>query len=459
MTQPDQAFERLQHANPYTVTEIERLSGEQFLTVVDTPALEPVRVSHRRPLLAFAAALLLVLVTLPILLYGTRKQGPPATEAPSDFAPDTPPLIDDIHLEGEYRVDQLGTPFTFTATSGWGHTVANDGSVTFVDPDHLGNLTFIRATGLSNPDDPFTTLANEFWPIDDIEGWLSRLDSQIAVTNRTTIILDGTDVLRFDLTVADGAPCISSSACGAFVTNRQIDNVTINSGVSHRVWWIEEGEFQPIVVVAGGDAAFIEGALVMVNTMRFGPVQPHPIPEGNTWELGFTVEVPPGTVRLPALGGVQFDLPQQRQVEQGADHVRLDVSTFAGVDIAYVVSGPGGSIKTIADVVTQLTDLGISLTKVEVPEGALPDGQAFDLVRGEAVGPRVLFANNLAGGDDRRNWSVPATGRLWLFETERGVLMVSATTTEDTFSLDEAITLAEQIVPTLILIDGGDLPR
>ena len=209
MTQPERAFERLQSANPHAVEEIDRLAGEQFLTLLTAPTLTPVLGTTRRKWRALAAGFVVVLAALPITLYGTRGQGPPVANAPVEFEPNVPILVEELHFTGEHRTDELGTPFTITPTGAWGHIVVHDGYVRILDEEHGGELTFIRATGLSNPDDPFASVADESWPIGDVDGWLDRLDSHVEASNVVTVELDGSEVLRFDLAVTDGAPCIS----------------------------------------------------------------------------------------------------------------------------------------------------------------------------------------------------------------------------------------------------------
>lgn len=60
-------------------------------------------------------------------------------------------------------------------------------------------------------------------------------------------------------------------------------------------------------------------------------------------------------------------------------------------------------------------------------------------------------------GLDRQAWGVPSSARIWLFDTERGVLIVSAHSSKGTFGLDDAVALGEQIASSLVFIDPSEL--
>lgn len=469
MNPSDLAFERLQYANPHAVTEVERPTGEQFLAAVTLSPVRPARTSWRRPFPAVAAAVLVLILALPIVLY-VGAQRPPVTETPSIFAPDIPPLVappttcsenlnQNINcfeepLTGSYLIDQLGTQFTLTIEDSWIFHEGHDGFVSLGGPGQRGAMVFVRPTSLSNPVNPFTPITDTSWLVDDIDGWLNRLDSRVATSNIVSVDIGGKAALRFDMTVDELAPCYSTTICASFVTNRNVDTVSLDPDVSIRVWWVATDDEAPVVIVASGVEGFLETASAVVETIDFGPTQPHPIPAGNLWELGFNAQVPPGQVRIPGLGGVEFTLETDQNVEQSDDHVELETSAFAGVVISYLIAGPDGEpIGSIDDVAAHMASEGVTLNDAGSADSLLEGGRVFDLVRGPDVSRSLTFVN----GEDGRTWRVPAAGRLWLFETERGVLMVSAGTLEGTFGRDEAMELGQSIVSTLTLIDPSSL--
>ena len=463
MIPPDRAFERLQRANPFAVTEIERPTARQFLAAVDAPAVRPIRSSRRGAVIALGFAVLILSVLLPVMLLSGGDQLQSVGGGPAEFAPDVRPLVEprttctndggscfEEALSGKYRLDQLGTQLTIEIEDSWLFRGANDGFVTIAGPGQRGRLTFMRPTSLSDPGDPFSKITDSSWPVDDLEGWLSRIDERVIVTDVADVFVDGIAAIRFDAAAADDAPCLQETTCAALASNRLINTLSIDPGRFQRIWWFEQDRLEPIVILARAeDPEFLETATDVVNTIQFGPVNPHPVPDGDVWELGFTVEAPPGLIRVPALGGIEFRLEATHLVQQSPDGIDLNTSSFAGVAISYLAAGPDGvPITSVDDAAARMATAGITLTDLGSPDALLERGRVFGVERGSEVSRDLAFM-----GSGSRTWAVPATARVWLFDTERGVLMVSAGTFEGTFGLDQAIELGESIVSTLTLID------
>jgi len=139
-------------------------------------------------------------------------------------------------------------------------------------------------------------------------GGVYRTDAGIVSIIRPTGLSNPTGLRVFDVQVADGV-CPGSTACFPFLTSRGTYEVSLGSSEQTRVWWFTMQPFAPIVVVATGPASTMENTDALIRSMGFGSDAEHPLAQQEIWEAGLDADLPAGRVALPALGGLEFDLP------------------------------------------------------------------------------------------------------------------------------------------------------
>jgi hypothetical protein len=466
MTVEERAYQRLRLANPAPVTVIEeRPAASVALAVIqDRPIVDgeaPLRPRRGRTGLTLAAAVLLVLllVGLPILLFrGTETTAPATDPAPPPtgalFDPGAAPLIEPAQVvQGSFLIEQLGTPLSLTFTDPW---VLQDRLPGFIlltesatEGGSDGTLLLIRATELSNPADPFAPIeVGQGIAATRLETWLAGVDDAIEISGRVDVDLGGRSAVRFDLALDPTAQCGAGPNCAYLVTSRGYRDIGLARDERHRVWWIAEPGLDPIVIVArGSGSSLFDRVDAVLATAGFGVAAPHPVPALRPWEAGVPADAPAGVVRIPSLGGVQFDLAVAASIEPHDNDVHVSTSSVASTTIALAVGSPTGDpIESVGDAVEVLEANGLIVAEVDWSREGI-DGRAFDIVRGS--GTDALFVVDAKGSA----WIPPASGRIWLFSMERGVLFVGSGALEGTFDLEEALAVGEAIAATIELID------
>ena len=176
---------------------------------------------------------------------------------------------------------------------------------------------------------------------------------------------------------------------------------------------------------------------------------------GPEWERGATGPIPPGNIRLPEFGGIQFDLDAERLVYQDRAFTILRVQeepVFVEVNLVAPTATPDGEpITNVEELIAGLTDfVGHDLVELEQIETPIGTARTFDFTHNrDRVNPATAHLRIGEGG-----WDPWQFGRIWLLDTERGVFMVTAETQDlgsDVFP--ETIDTAETLLATIELID------
>ena len=180
--------------------------------------------------------------------------------------------------------------------------------------------------------------------------------------------------------------------------------------------------------------------------------------QGLEWEQGFNALVPAGTVRLPELGGIRFELEMERQIiQQGPAFTVIlhdgDTATFPSEVnlVAPVATSADEPLTTIdqlisaleADVEVDMAPIGEVATSIGVARHFAYTGTGI-----EASDPDVAWLKVGDGG-----WAPYPYGELWLLDTERGLFMVTAEAFEPGPLLDEAIVTAVRLLETIEFAD------
>ena len=440
--QHDLTFERLRRSNPAPVEPIVRPTADEFLADLSEPRA-PRQWQQR---LLVAAVVMLVVGALALFALDSSEDGGVTTSA---AAPQYDPTAVELPagssiVTGMVRTERLGTPASFDVSNVWVLQEHVAGYVRFTHRSG-GQMWMLRPTGLVDPAAPTAEDADASWPVDDLDGWLRRLDESVQVGEPPSP--DGTrEGLRaFDLTV-DPAACADVDQCVALATNRGIHTVEVPATSSTRMWWFEMGSFEPFVVVATGDASALTAAAAVVESLGFGEPRPHPIPEGRPWEAGLDGDVPTGLISLPAQGGIAFELSGAGLLTQRDTYmeVRLNAVDLVGVWRFDLTLG-GGPMTTIDATVQALEDAGLTLAEVGTSEVGVGTFTVFDFTDG----PTSTSEGVLRDSVGNLTWVPPFEGRLWLLERGDHVLVVSAGSVVEGGPLDSVIQVGETLVETL----------
>jgi hypothetical protein len=219
--------------------------------------------------------------------------------SPATLDPDATPLTTQFEpLEnGVYRVDTLGTPFTFEASDSL-FVLPNNATFFVVgDPDSQGpddrDVVFLRVSDLSDPTQPASEPEDQqAWPANDIDGWLDAVVDDVVISNRTETTVGERSAVQFDMQLSDDAQC-GENFCVGFFTNRRVHSKSLEPGAMYRIWWIDQGAESPIAISAGirtdSQLGWFDTADSIVGSVAFGDTSPNPIaPEGDVWTLGFS---------------------------------------------------------------------------------------------------------------------------------------------------------------------------
>ncbi len=366
--------------------------------------------------------------------------------------------------EGIYRLDSLGTPFSVEIIGDWFVQPNSAALVVFSHPDSGGpgdrDVVFLRPAQLSDPVNPTSgSESQSSWPAEDIPGWIDGLIDGVTISDIEDVSIGGREAVRFDVEIADDSIC-GPQSCIDFTTNNDVGDFAFDAGFTYRVHWVDMGEFGPVAIITGWpseDDAFESDATALLSTVAFGDPQANPIPDGAApWELGLGALVPPGLVQLPTAGGIEFDLAQERFIDQFSGFAAVTLDNAPGdFEILTPLRADGGpDVKTVDDALAAVESLGVVATEIEPATFPLGAARVFDMEgsSGTAGTKSIVTTDDALGG-----WRAPRLGRMWLFDTERGVIMVTAEAgSADNEVLAEAVALAEEILPTLVLASMPD---
>jgi len=389
--------------------------------------------------------------------------GPPVNTAPDglrllDFAFEEVP-------SGDYRVETIGAPFTIDMPAGWSVQPNFGAHFVLSAPDSGGpgdrDIVMIRPSHLADPDQPNAPLDDQRgdWPLDDIEGWLAALPAGIVTGEPERTTVGGLEAARFDVSLTDEIGC-GTDFCVGFATNRDVHGIAFDRRIGYRLWWIDGGEHSPVVVVVGDgtDESFTSRAEAVLDTVVFESIGPNPIPaEADLWELGYSAVAPAGTVRLPVGPGVEFELSEDRFVDQ--------YRQFAHVLLGDEPPGPpgqtdiifpdqdveGGPVTDLDGVIAALALHGLESEVVGTRLVSGYDTTILDIrnpaiTEGRFTGSPV-FRSSL---DPYGTWEAPPRGTLWVIDAPTGLAIVTAEAID--FSVeDDARAQAEEIVDSLVI--------
>ena len=440
--QHDLNFERLRRSNPQPVEPVVRPTADAFVEGLEEP--RPARGWQQR--LLVAAVVVLAIGALGTLVFdGDSDTGLTVIGAAREYDPTAPELPSTASLiTGVVRTERLGTPASFDVSNVWTLQQHVAGFVAFTHRSG-GQMWMVRPTGLVDPSAPTAGAADRSWPVNDLDGWLDQLSGVVEVDEPAAVSPRGEGVRTFDLTI-DPSSCADVERCVRLLTNRGIHDVDVAATSPTRVWWFEMGTFEPLVVVATGDASTLTAAAVVGESLGLGQAGPHPIPAGRPWEAGLDGEVPTGPISLPAQGGVSFDLVLAGQLAQAETYfeIRLGAADLVGV-WRFDQTPAGDTMTTVAAAVLALEAADLSVSDAGLMATDLGDFTIVDF----ADGPTSTSQGVLRDSVGDLTWVPPVEGRMWLMERDGHVLLVSAGSVVEGARLDTVISVGETVVETL----------
>ena len=386
---------------------------------------------------------------------------------------DSKPVIQEgvtLEAETQYQSESTGVPINFSFSAGaWQVGPNGPGHLIVEDPDSLGfgdkMIAFIRPSALSDPTQPGADPEiQDSHPLNDIIGWVDGLAEGVTASEPEMEMFGGQEALRFTVQVTDSDLCGGAEEfCVGFVTNNFVVGWPLEIGSTSTVYWIDfDDDLAPLVAIVGSresDDTWRESADALLATVELGEPEPHPVsPSDNPfWERGLSTgePVPAGLQRFPSFGGVQLDLDEDRVVNQPGSYF-LVVTSDDGqgdVEIWRAFQGPGGeTIESTDDLVLVLEQISSSVEEVGSSTYPLGEAREFD-IRGEG---NTFDPGMSIVPEPGVNWFTPSAAHLWVFETERGIVVVSAESFLGDLLLDDMRDFAETVVlPSAEFINFG----
>ncbi|MEZ5225954.1 MAG: hypothetical protein R2710_04580 [Acidimicrobiales bacterium] len=428
--------------------EIERASIDPAVPreVAGAPADDGHRHTGQRPRIAERLAIAAVVAVVGLL--AARQftvDDRAATHAVADAGETLAPLRgQSVDVEpGTHRVDTLGTAFTFVTDRLMSFSARRNGMVELA---HVGSqgaddrtILFSRLSRWSDPSTgetpPSETDAGDT-PQDAAE-WLARAERQGITATRSAVVVDGRETTRLDLEVPEPVCPPFPDNCLRVGSNGSSDEIGLRGGSIYRMWIIDQGDEDPILVRAAVDrrseVTWLDDAERIVASLSLGGVEANPV-----------LTTGAGATDLPFLGGIRIELaPRSYATLEPSGLGRIMVPDWSA-DTAFFtnpISADGAPVSSIDALVDALESEGVELHEFATTSVDGASARVFDLTSSDSV--------ELALSNDRTSvWSVPPRGRLWLIEhLERGVVVVVAEAFE---SVDIVLPLAIEQTEALL---------
>lgn len=364
---------------------------------------------------------------------------------------------------GTYRFDTLGTPFSIDFQSGLEMTDFRTGRLFLAEEasmfqrgeferDWTNTVRFVRVRQLSGPSS--TTSLDAFSaPLDatQIDDWIEGLDDGLLSGPPSATMVGGQEAIVFEINVDGDVSCEDAISCVGIGANPFVDQHFLRQGSNHRIWWVDQDLGAPVIVIAQSSpdgTQWLDDVELQLASLAFGDVEDSPIPPEAPWEAGVRATTQ-GVIRIPAFGGLELDLPQPLTVEAHTDDsviLFIPDGPPALIEIllpARSASGPLTSVDEIALVLAA----NMEIVELDAVEMAGQSARAFEMSGGTRTEDPVLFTN---GGDF---WFPPNSATIWLVDTDRGPLMMSAVSLFDPSFLGPITQLALEIGSTMRLIN------
>lgn len=184
-----------------------------------------------------------------------------------------------------WRVESLGTPFDVDIEGDWFVQPNTRGWTVFSHYQSIGpgdrDVVFFRPSALSDPSDPLL-VGIPGWSVGDLETWLTSMADVLDVTPPVAVEVGGVPGLVFDVEVTPDVDCttVGEENCVKFVRNALDSDLGFAPGFRYTVYWLEQGDFDPIVIAIGARVSIFDdwkvAAEALLANVTFGEPRMHP---------------------------------------------------------------------------------------------------------------------------------------------------------------------------------------
>ena len=183
---------------------------------------------------------------------------------------------------GSHDIEALGTPLELTFDLGWATARNDPGDTAFIHTDSdFGDemVAIYRPHVLADPTNNASIVRAA-----DIATWLDAVEGiePEAVSQRE---IGGRAATYFEVEITDRSVCGQNDWCFGFIATSigptGIAGWSFEPGFPSRVWWIDQGDEAPLVIIASrpADEPEADEALdALLATLVIGGTQPHPVP-------------------------------------------------------------------------------------------------------------------------------------------------------------------------------------
>ncbi|MEM7285836.1 MAG: hypothetical protein AAF480_05755 [Actinomycetota bacterium] len=431
---PSAEFRARLRAQIVAETEVADVESDDVAVVLDfEPTDDDVDITRRRPRagLLLAAAAVLAVVGIWLATVGDEESGTDVTtEVDEEDVVAAQPITggNTAFDAGVFRIDTLGTAFTFAIEQQTGLLVNGDGTVSIAAMTSRNaddrTITFRRTNLLPDPAAPTMRVdPATAWPSSDLRGWLDRVGDAVDAGEPVDTTLGDFRATFVELRFpCDGGPCRSGDLMG------DLGLPVFTAGSSYRVWVVDQGEEDPILVTVavedGADSAWFDEADNILASLSFGPIEPNPVRPDRA-----------GSVEIDAFGGLSVELPDEATVvEPHQGFARLIPSGLTGdVELLTRPLDVDGIEVTSTERLIEILEREAALI-TELPSTSIGGEQARIFSVDSGPFARVVLKTREADlARDEFGWASPRLGHLWTIEHPvRGLLILSteATTQE-----------------------------
>lgn len=416
------------------------------------------RTQRRTQLLATAAAVAVVFIGIWAVLSITNDDDrreldtvdipTPTTEAsgPAESGQAAPLTAGNTVFDaGTYRLDTLGTAFTFSVEETTGVLVNANGVVSITDLTSNGaddrTITFRRTSLLPDPAAPTVEVDQTTgWPAADLRGWLEAASDEITAGDPVDTTLGGFGATFVELEV----PC-AGVGCTAGSLLQQPDRPLFTPGSRYRLVVVDQGQEDPIVVVVAIDdedeAAWFDEADAILSSLVFESIEPNPVRR-----------MPPGAAVLAVFDGISVDLPEAVVIVEPFDGFARIFPPNLGGDVEFLtrpLDTDGVEVTTTERFVKLLADEAAALTELEAFEIGGFEARRFNIDSGRL--PNVVLKARTADlVRSEFGWESPSEGHLWVVEQpDRGLLIVSAEALDGPEAIEPLRAWTDELLRTL----------
>ncbi|GEM_PF-1242640 len=411
---------------------------------------------RRAQRLASVAAVGIVFIGLWASISAFRDDGPvlPDTATATVTAGPTEPDDDDGGVQlltgdtffdaGTFRIDTLGTAFTFSVNETTGLALNDNGVVMITDLTSSNaddrTVTFRRTALLPDPADPTAEVdPAEGWPATDLNGWLAAVGEEVTADNPVRTTLGGLGATFVELEF----PCGEVNCAAGDLL--QSDLLIFTPGSHYRVWVVDQADQDPVLVVVAIDdhdeAAWFDEADDILASLVFESIEPNPVRRA-----------PAGAVELAVFDGISLDLPEEVVVVEPFDGFARILPQDIGGDVellARPLDTDGVEVATTEQLLRLLADEAVEVTEHDAIDVGGFEARSFGLASGPY--PNIVLKARTADlARTEFGWETPQVGNLWIVEHPvRGLLLVSAEALKDRETIDLLQPWAEELLATL----------